>query len=211
MLKAPRGTKDILPEEVAKWRKLEDTARAVFESNGYGEIRTPIFELTGLFTRSIGETTDIVEKEMYTFAKAQDKESITLRPEATAPVVRAYVEHSLFKSKAFRKFYYIGPMFRYERPQAGRQRQFHQLGVEALGSCDPLLDAEMILITQEILRRVGAGATHVKINSCGCPACRPAWRARLKDELAGARGALCPDCLRRYERNVFRILDCKNP
>ena len=143
-VQAPLGTEDILPEQAAVWQRVEGTARAVFARYGYGEIRTPIFESTRLFVRSIGETTDIVEKEMYTLGEGDD--SLTLRPEATAPVVRAYLQHNLHKIRAFQKLYYIGPMFRHERPQAGRKRQFHQIGVEAMGATDPLLDAEVIAV-----------------------------------------------------------------
>ena len=211
MFSAPRGTGDILPDEVRRWRRLEEVARTVFEVYGYGEIRTPIFEHTSVFVRSIGETTDIVEKEMYTMSKGEDAESITLRPEATAPLVRAYLEHSLHKVKRFRKLYYIGPMFRYERPQAGRRRQFHQLGVEAIGSKDPALDAEVILLVRDILDGVGITGTCVRINSSGTKPSRDAYREVLTRELDAVRGALCEDCKRRYDRNIFRILDCKNP
>ena len=210
MFKAPRGTHDILPDEVAKWRRLEGVARSVFETYGYCEIRTPAFESTALFVRGIGQTTDIVEKEMYTMQKAADSESVTLRPEATAPVVRAYLEHNLHKQKKFRKLYYVGPMFRYERPQAGRQREFHQLGVEALGSTDPALDAEMIVLVQQIMSGVGIASSRVRINASGSTPSRDAYRAALKQALAGRQGELCEDCQRRFERNVFRILDCKN-
>lgn len=209
MFKAPRGTRDILPDEVKRWHRLECVARNVFETYGYSEIRTPVFEETTLFVRGLGETTDIVEKEMYTMRKGEDAQSITLRPEATAPVVRAYLEHSLHKKKQFQKLYYIGPMFRYERPQAGRQRQFHQLGVEALGSSDPALDAENIVMIQAILEGAGIGGSRVAINAAGSPPSRDAYRAVLREKLGVVREELCDDCQRRYERNIFRILDCK--
>lgn len=209
MFKAPRGTRDILPDEVERWRRLEGVARDVFETYGYSEIRTPVFEETTLFVRGLGETTDIVEKEMYTMRKGEGAESITLRPEATAPVVRAYLEHSLHKKKQFQKLYYIGPMFRYERPQAGRQRQFHHLGVEALGSRDPALDAESIVMVQAILKGAGIADSHVRVNAAGSPRSRDAYRAVLREQMGAVREELCEDCRRRYERNIFRILDCK--
>ena len=162
--KAPRGTEDILPEKWALWRRLEEIGRQEFELCGYYEIRTPIFEDTRLFVRSIGEATDIVEKEMYTFADSEDS-SITLRPESTAPVMRAYLEYELHKTKKFQKFYYIGPQFRKERPQAGRLRQFHQMGIEAVGALDPLLDVETISIAARIFDRIDLKGYKVKINS----------------------------------------------
>jgi len=205
---APRGTRDILPEEVGLWRLLEETARAVFGRAGYGEIRVPIFEDTELYSRSTGEDTDIVEKEMYTLERA-DGSQITLRPEGTPGVARAYVEHQLFKQRPFRKFFYLGPMFRYERPQAGRSRQFHQVGIEAFGSDDSLLDVETIDVAAQFFDAIGLEGYEVRINSIGCSGCRTAFRKVLRERLAGRRSELCEDCNRRFDRNVFRILDCK--
>ncbi|HRR78769.1 MAG TPA: histidine--tRNA ligase [Planctomycetota bacterium] len=207
-VKAPLGTEDILPEQAAAWQRVEAAARALFARYGYGEIRTPIFEATRLFVRSIGETTDIVEKEMYTLGEGED--SLTLRPEATAPVVRAYLEHSLHKSRAFQKLYYIGPMFRHERPQAGRKRQFHQIGVEAIGATDPLLDAEVIALACHLLDELGIGGYRVRLNAIGTPASRGGYRDLIKAALSAQQDRLCPDCRRRLDRNVFRVLDCKN-
>ena len=209
VFKAPRGTEDVLPEKWALWRKLEEAGRKEFELCGYYEIRTPIFEDTRLFVRSIGEATDIVEKEMYTFADSEDS-SITLRPESTAPVMRAYLEYELHKTKKFQKFYYIGPQFRKERPQAGRLRQFHQMGLEAVGASDPLLDVETISVATRIFDRIDLKGYQVKINSIGCEKCRPVFRSILKEKLCEHEKALCELCQSRLNRNVFRILDCKN-
>jgi len=206
-VKAPLGTEDILPEQAAVWQQVEGTARAVFARYGYGEIRTPVFESTRLFVRSIGEATDIVEKEMYTLGSGDD--SLTLRPEATAPVVRAYLEHNLHKTRAFQKLYYIGPMFRHERPQAGRKRQFHQIGVEAIGASDPLLDAEVIALACHFFGELGLGGYRVRLNSIGTPESRAGYRELIKAELGAQAAKLCPDCRRRLDRNVFRVLDCK--
>jgi len=206
--RAPRGTRDILPEEVGLWRHLEETARAVFTRAGYGETRTPIFEDTELFVRSTGEDTDIVEKEMYTLERA-DGTSITLRPEGTPSIARAYVEHDLAKQAPFRKLFYVGPMFRYERPQAGRTRQFHQAGVEAFGSDSPLLDVETIDLAAQFFDAIGLGGYEIRINSIGCAGCRSDFRQLLRSRLESRRGQLCENCRRRFERNVFRILDCK--
>jgi len=206
--RAPRGTRDILPEEVGLWRRLEETARAVFTRAGYGETRTPIFEDTELFVRSTGEDTDIVEKEMYTLERA-DGTSITLRPEGTPSIARAYIEHDLAKQAPFRKFFYVGPMFRYERPQAGRTRQFHQAGVEAFGSDSPLLDVETIDLAAQFFDAIGLTGYEIRINSIGCAGCRGDFRQLLRSRLEGRRSQLCENCQRRFERNVFRILDCK--
>ncbi len=207
--RAPRGTEDVLPGEMRLIHKLHDTARRLFELYGYGEIRVPTFEQTALFIRSIGESTDIVEKEMFTF-EGSDDESFTLRPEGTASVVRAYVEHGLDKAGGFTKFYYIGQMFRRERPQAGRSREFYQIGVEALGSCEPTVDAEIIELALRFFREIGLNGVVVKINSIGCLDCRAAYREILKKLLEPQRAKLCEDCRRRMDRNVFRVLDCKN-
>ncbi|MCF6148343.1 MAG: histidine--tRNA ligase [Candidatus Kuenenia sp.] len=209
VFKAPRGTADILPENWTLWRKLEEVGRQEFELCGYYEIRTPVFEDTRLFVRSLGEATDIVEKEMYTFSDSEDS-SITLRPENTAPVMRAYLEYEQHKTKKFQKYYYIGPQFRKERPQAGRLRQFHQMGIEAVGANDPLLDVETIGVAVRIFDRIGLKGYNVKINSIGCEQCRPIFRAILKDKLSEHETELCELCQARLHRNVFRILDCKN-
>lgn len=206
---APRGTNDILPPVSLRWQYLEEITRVLFHTYNYEEIRTPIFEYTELFQRGIGEVTDIVEKEMYTF---EDKggRSITLRPEGTASVVRSFLENKIYGQAQPTKYYYIGPMFRYERPQAGRFRQFHQLGVEALGSNDPALDAEVILVGLNLLEKLGLDDLKVIINSIGCPDCRNHYQRVLKDHLSTYREELCPDCGNRLDRNPLRILDCKN-
>ncbi|NMB15481.1 MAG: histidine--tRNA ligase [Firmicutes bacterium] len=207
-ISAPRGTKDILPGEVEKWQYMEDIVRRVCARYGYREIRTPLFEHTELFQRGIGEATDIVEKEMYTFTDRGGR-SITLRPEGTAPVVRAYLEHKLYGSAQPVRLFYHGPMFRYERPQAGRYRQFHQFGIEALGSQDPLMDTETILVALTIFEEMGLEGLHIEVNSMGCPRCRPMYREGLKHYLKGRLDRLCPVCRTRYELNPVRILDCK--
>ena len=203
-----RGTKDILPAEVAAWQFMEATARSVFESYNYSEIRTPIFEQTELFTRSIGEDTDIVGKEMYTFMDKGDR-SITLRPEETAPVTRALIENNLLGQNEMAKLYYIGPMFRYERPQAGRSRQFHQAGIEAFGSGDPLIDAEVIELGLRYFIQLGLKGLEVALNSVGCSKCRPKYKEELKKYLKGKAKDLCETCQGRIEKNTLRVLDCK--
>lgn len=207
--RAPRGTEDVLPDPMRLIQKLHDTARRLFALYGYGEIRVPTFEQTALFIRSIGESTDIVEKEMFTF-EGSDDESFTLRPEGTASVVRAYVEHGLDKAGGFTKLYYIGQMFRRERPQAGRSREFYQIGVEALGSYDPSVDAETIELALRYFREIELRGIELRINSIGCLVCRATYREILKKILEPQRGKLCADCRRRMDRNVFRVLDCKN-
>ena len=207
-IKAPLGMKDIFPDERQLWGEMEAAAREEFELSGYCEIRTPVFEDTRLFVRSIGETSDIVEKEMYTFGDT-DGSTITLRPENTAPVMRAYLQYELYKTKKFQKFYYIGPMFRKERPQAGRLRQFHQMGIEAIGSYDPLLDVETIKVATRVYDRLGLAGYVVKVNTIGCEKCRPGYRAILKEELLKYKDELCELCKARIDRNVFRVLDCK--
>jgi histidyl-tRNA synthetase len=204
----PKGTQDLLPGAVERWQYIEQKARELGRRFHYKEIRTPIFEATELFRRGVGETTDIVEKEMYTF---EDKSggSLTLRPEGTAGVVRAYVENKLFAEPDVVKLFYLGPMFRYERPQAGRYRQLHQFGVEALGSADPALDAEVIALGWLFFREVGIRDVRVVINSVGNPASREAYRERLLAFLAPIKDTLCDDCRSRYDRNPLRILDCK--
>lgn len=208
IIKAPRGTFDILPEEMGLWDRLESSARDAFVRYGYSCIRTPLLEETRLFVRGIGETTDIVEKEMYTFAGKGDG-SISLRPEATAGIVRAYIQHNYHKKAPLQKFAYMGPMFRYERPQAGRQRQFHQIGVEVLGTYGPAADVETIALALEILSGAGLSGFRLKLNSVGCRKCRDAYRQAVREYLGDRIGKLCGDCKRRFERNVFRVLDCK--
>lgn len=205
----PRGTNDIIPGEVEKWQFIEDVIRDVCRTYGYREIRTPIFEHTELFKRGVGETTDIVEKEMYTFIDRGER-SVTLRPEGTAAVVRAYLENKLYTGPQPVKLYYIGPMFRYDRPQAGRYRQFHQFGVEVLGAHSPGIDAEVIAMAMEVYKRLGLRGLELHINSLGCPECRPKLRERLKEFLHTRLDQFCPTCQDRFERNPMRILDCKN-
>lgn len=207
---APKGTQDILPEESAIWRAVEATIRGVFLDYGYREIRTPIFEQTELFARGIGETTDIVEKEMYTFTDMGGR-SMTLRPEGTASIVRAYLEHNLAARGGTSKLFYLGPMFRQEKPQAGRFRQFHQFGVEALGEDSPLIDGEIIALAIEVYRRMGLEALEVRLNSVGCPACRRSYREALIDALSPYASSMCESCNRRLKTNPLRVLDCKSP
>lgn len=203
-----KGTQDIFAPDIAIWQRAEAVARQTFAPYGFGELRTPVMEHTEVFTRSIGETSDIVEKEMYTFSDRSDR-SITLRPEGTASVVRSYVQHHLNDLPAPQKFYYIGPMFRYERPQKGRQRQFHQIGAEAFASSDPTVDAEMIAMLRDYLGRMGLGGLKVELNSIGCSECRPAYREALTAYFSARVGHLCEDCKRRLQANPLRILDCK--
>ena len=207
-IKAPKGTKDILPEEIINWQKIEKIAEDVFFKANFKEIRTPIFEDTDLFERGVGDTTDIVNKEMYTFIKSD--RSLTLRPENTAGVVRAYLEHNMFRQSPPVKFWYKGPMFRYERPQAGRQRQFHQIGVEMFGVQDASADAECILLATEFLKRLGLNDLVVEINSLGCSVCRKEYKEKLKQAISPFLTGLCEDCQNRFEKNPLRILDCKN-
>ncbi len=209
MIQTVRGTFDILPDDVPRWRFLEETARAVFRCYGYREIRTPIFERTELFARSVGEETDIVAKEMYTFTD-RSGESLSLRPESTASVVRAYIQHKMWTWGSLVKLFYLGPHFRYERPQKGRFRQFHQIGAEAIGqSDDPAIDVELIEMVEEYLERVGVSERALFINSVGCAQCRPAYVQQLKKALADAIARMCENCRRRYQTNPLRILDCK--
>ncbi|WP_371370748.1 histidine--tRNA ligase [Sporomusa aerivorans] len=205
----PRGTRDILPDSSGYWQYVEQVIRQVCRNFAYQEIRTPVFEHTELFLRGIGETTDIVEKEMYTF-NDRGKRSITLRPENTAAVVRSYLEHKLYAGPQPVKLFYIGPMFRYDRPQAGRYRQFHQFGIEALGAKGPAIDAEIISLAVDFLNRLGLSDLRLLINSVGCPECRPVYRTKLQDFFREKLPHLCPDCQSRYDRNPMRILDCKN-
>ncbi len=202
-----KGTKDILPQDVGEWHRLEETALNVFSRYGYQEIRTPIFEATELFARGVGDTTDIVNKEMYTFEKSD--RSLTLRPENTAGVVRSFIENGMSRLSAPVKLWYKGPMFRYERPQAGRQRQFHQVGVEMFGIKQPAADAEVILLAINYLKALGLNDLEVELNSLGCPKCREEYKAKIKEVLKPEFNNLCEDCQTRYEKNPLRLLDCK--
>jgi histidyl-tRNA synthetase len=204
-----QGTEDVLPGGWGHWRLLYETARRTLERYGYGEIRTPVLEDTRLFVKGTGETTDIVQKEMYSIPSGEEG-SITLRPEGTPPAIRAYLEHSLDKQAPFQKLYYVGTMFRHERPQRGRLRQFHQIGIEAIGGASPLLDVETILAALDIFRGVGLTRSQLWINSIGCQECRPAFRELLRGILSKRLGELCADCRSRIERNVLRVYDCKN-
>lgn len=205
----PRGTKDILPDESPLWQRIESTAQSIFKRFNFKEIRTPIFEVTELFSRSIGDNTDIVEKEMYTFLDKKER-SLTLRPEGTAPITRAYLQNGLHKTAPISKLYYIGPMFRYERPQAGRYRQFHQIGVENLGSEHPFADAEVINLGIHIFDELGLKDLSVQINTVGCSVCRPVIEERLKQFIQNNLNSLCTDCQTRFDNKPLRILDCKN-
>lgn len=207
-IQKPKGTQDLLPGEVEKWQYLENKARDLCQRFNYKEIRSPIFEHTELFSRGVGETTDIVEKEMYTFLDKGDR-SISLRPEGTAGVVRAYVENKLYGIPDLTKLYYVGPMFRYEQPQAGRYRQFHQFGIEAFGSVDPSIDAEVIALGYTFYKEIGLKEVTVEINSVGTPSVRTAYREKLQEFFAPVKDKLCKDCQSRYDRNPMRILDCK--
>jgi histidyl-tRNA synthetase len=205
-----KGMNDILPGEVEGWQFLEESARRVFNAFGYREIRVPVVEKTELFCRSIGETTDIVEKEMYTFTD-KGGTSMTLRPEGTAPVIRSFIEHKLHTLDPVSKLYYLGPMFRHERPQKGRYRQFHQIGAEVIGLDDPKIDAQVLAMLSHFFATVGIDGVALQINSLGCPECRPAYRQALLGFLDARRGELCADCQRRAVNNPLRALDCKVP
>lgn len=205
---APRGTKDILPDTVGDWNYVEGEIRELCRRFGYSEIRTPIFEHTELFQRGIGEGTDVVDKEMYTFTDRGER-SITLRPENTASAVRAYLQNKLYAQSNLVKLFYIGSMFRYDRPQAGRMREFHQFGVEALGEANPAVDAEVILLAMNLLEGLGLKDLELSINSVGCPKCRSKYRTMLQDFFRDKLDDLCEDCRSRFERSPLRILDCK--
>ena len=207
-IKAIRGFNDVLPDEIGKWQFVEKTAREVFEGFGFSEIRIPVLEKTELFSRGIGEATDIVEKEMYTFTD-RGGSSLTLRPEATASMARAYLEHQLYTFDPVAKLYCIGPMFRYERPQKGRYRQFYQIDAEVFGVENPMVDAEVIVMLIHFLKRVGLEKLELQINSLGCQACRPRYREELKEFLKRKSFQLCEDCQRRLQTNPLRIFDCK--
>ena len=205
---APRGTKDILPAQIAGWRYVENKIRTLCRNYGYEEIRTPVFEHTELFQRGIGEGTDVVDKEMYTFTDRGGR-SITLRPENTASVVRAYLQNKLYADGGLVKLFYTGSMFRYDRPQAGRLREFHQFGVEALGEQNPALDAEIILLAWDLLKSLGLENLRLKINTVGCAKCRPVYRQKLQHYFSDNFDDLCEDCKHRLSKNPMRILDCK--
>lgn len=205
----PRGTSDIMPNEVKKWQYLERVFRDLCREYGYSEIRTPVFEHTELFERGVGGTTDIVEKEMYTFTD-RGRRSITLRPEGTASAARAYLEERLYAGPQPVKLFYEGPMFRYDRPQAGRYRQFHQFGVEVFGSNDPAVDAEIMIMTMDFYRRLGLRGVELQVNSVGCPRCRSDLRKELEEYFKPYLKQICSDCRRRLSRNPLRIFDCKN-
>ena len=215
MIKAVKGTRDILPDEIHVWHRLEGVARELFSRYGYREIRTPIFERTELFARGIGADTDIVAKEMYTFADrgAQDAEgeSLTLRPEATAGIVRALIEQNLSNTDPLPKVYALGPMFRRERPQKGRYRQFHQVDVEAFGMAEPTIDAEVIELSLEYLKACGLAEVELVLNSVGDRSCRPQFVETLRAALRDKKASLCGDCQRRADTNPLRVLDCKVP
>src|SRR3989449_2990219 len=207
---AVKGFHDVLPDESTRWRWIEERARQLFGCYSFAEIRIPILEKTELFSRSIGETTDIVEKEMYTFTD-RDGSMLTLRPEGTAGVVRAYVESEMYKTEPVRKLYYMGPMFRRGRPQKGRMRKFPKTGAEALGRADPFIDAEMLLMLRDFFAAVGLDGATLELNSLGCAECRPRYREKLLAFLRQKEHLLCANCRRRMERNPLRVLDCKEP
>ncbi|HPR54000.1 MAG TPA: histidine--tRNA ligase [Deltaproteobacteria bacterium] len=208
-VKAIRGMNDILPDEAMRWRFVEDTTRRIFSLYGFAELRPPVMERTDLFLRGIGDETDVVEKQMYTFTD-KGGESVTLRPEATACVLRAVIEHGLLGKDPIAKLYTLGPMFRYERPQKGRYRQFHQINAERLGEDGPLADAETLAMAYDLASSIlGREALLMEVNSLGCKACRPAFTAALKDFLESRQDRLCADCRRRMHTNPLRVLDCK--
>ncbi len=208
LMQAPKGTKDVLPSEVYKWHYVEGIIREICALNGYREIRTPAFEHTELFERGVGETTDVVQKEMYTFMDKGGR-SITLKPEGTSPAVRAFIEHSIFNEPQPTKAFYFTPCFRYEKPQSGRLREHHQFGVEAFGTSDPSVDAEIINIAMMLYGRLGVGSLEIRINSVGCPKCRAEYNKKLKDYLTAKLGNLCETCKDRYNKNPMRVIDCK--
>ena len=210
MIKAPRGTHDVLPQEVYKWQAVEKKIRELCKDFAYAEIRTPMFEHTELFERGVGETTDVVQKEMYTFLDKGDR-SITLRPEGTSPVVRSFVENSLYALPQPTKLYYISDCFRYEKPQAGRLRAFHQFGVEVFGAEGAQIDAEVISMAMMLFKRFGVTGIELNINSIGCPTCRKVYNEALKEYFKPHLDDLCETCRGRYEKNPLRILDCKSP
>jgi histidyl-tRNA synthetase len=207
---APKGTKDILPNQVYKWHHVENAFREACERYVIKEMRTPVFEHTELFARGVGDTTDIVEKQMYTF-EDYGKRSITLKPEGTSPIVRSFVEHKLYAEVQPSKYYYIIPCFRYEKPQSGRLREFHQMGIEIFGTDNMMADAEVIGFASDFLSSMGIDDLELRINSIGCPECRETYRNALREFLKDKYDDLCDTCKGRYERNPMRILDCKSP
>ena len=209
-IQKPRGTQDLLPSVLGNWYYIENTIRRLCKTYGFEEVRTPMFEETGLFLRGIGETTDIVQKEMYSFPTGDKKDqSYTLRPEGTASAVRAYLENKIYGQESITKWFYIGPMFRHDKPQAGRYRQFHQFGVELLGTQAPSADAECISLVLQLLRDLGLKDLNVEVNSVGCPTCRPAYREKLIAFFESKKEELCELCQSRLYKNPLRILDCK--
>ena len=209
MIKAPRGTHDILPSESYRWHAVEEQIRKICREYSYKEIRTPMFESTELFERGVGDTTDVVQKEMYTFLDKGGR-SITLKPEGTSPIVRSFIENSIYANPQPTKLYYLYPCFRYEKPQAGRLREFHQFGVEVFGSPTASIDAEVISLAMSLLNRLGVTGTELNINSIGCPKCRKEYNEKLKDYFRPYLGDLCETCRERFEKNPLRILDCKS-
>jgi len=207
-ISAIKGTKDILPQEARKWQKVEAKAKHIFELYGYREIRTPVFEATELFEKGTGQTSDIVIKEMYTF-KDKGGRSLTLRPEYTPSIVRSIIEHRLYLKPQPLRFYYIGPMFRYDKPQKGRYRQFHQMDVEVFGEKDPAVDAEIVEMADYLLQALGVIDRQILVNSVGCRKCRPSYLKELRAEAEKNRARLCPDCQRKITTNPLRIFDCK--
>ena len=210
-IRKPKGTQDFLPEQIGNWHFIEQYMRDICKTYGFNEIRTPVFEDTKLFLRGIGETTDVVQKEMYTFSTGDHTDqTFTLRPENTASAVRAYLENKVYGKEGLTKWFYIGPMFRHDKPQAGRYRQFHQFGAEVLGSRSPVVDSEVICMILQLLRSFGLQDLNVEVNSVGCPNCRPAYREKLIAFFEPKKEQLCPDCQERLYKNPLRILDCKN-
>ncbi len=210
LTKAPRGTNDILPRDAAKWQYIEEKVKRICKSYGFGEIRTPVFEHTELFERGVGDTTDVVQKEMYTFLDKGER-SITLRPEGTAGAARAFLEHNLYAEALPSKLYYNITCYRYEKPQAGRLREFHQFGCECYGAKGPAVDAEIIQLAYTVLEELGIPGIKLNINSIGCPVCRKKYNEVLKEYFKEHLGTLCATCNSRYEKNPLRILDCKSP
>ena len=209
LTQAPRGTRDVLPADSYRWQFIESRMRAAAALAGYREVRTPVFEHTELFLRGVGDTTDIVQKEMYTF-EDKGKRSVTLKPEGTAGAVRCFLEHNLYAEPLPCKMYYLNaPIFRYENPQSGRLREHHQFGMECFGAKEATADAELILTAYHLLQELGVGNLSVEINSIGCPKCRPVYHTRLKEFLGGRIDRLCATCRERFDRNPLRVLDCK--
>lgn len=210
MFQKPKGTVDILPEETVIWHKMEEIIRDCTKNAGFREIRIPTFELSGVYKRGVGQTTDIVQKEMFTLSDRGDNTEMCLRPEGTAGVVRSVIENGLYNEAMPLKLYYIGPFFRYEKPQAGRSREFYQFGVEMFGAESAYADASVIALASKVLHKIGVG-TSLHINSIGCPKCRPLYRQALVDYFEGKKDELCPTCRERLKTNPLRILDCKSP